>query len=424
VKFDPKSFEIITRYSAEPTEQQAQYAASTLWWTMLTQGIGDALRSGGDVAGFLSAEKDFFDAGLIPEIASGFTRAELFAGADASPLRVFSVGDLILSTVARVTSGDRRAQLERELLALRQELRSAESELVELQSARADVLAPECGSDRSMTLWLAELPDTDALIRRNLADKRRMAKGAIFAVEERRDLAAREQALAKQTRRSEGFLSQIRAVDAKRKAHDVCTAVASCIERAVVADEAVFRKVGEIEKLSKEQRAMSPAEIDAGITKELDYLKEVVKLAARRQHTEQCPFLRPGSKPFTAQVVTDSLSRVLEFDPMLMRNDRVNLFGKPSVLLVPGCGNGMYDWKNNLLILPLVPPGGAHMASVAAAFIEYRLDVDEDHRLMNAYSALPDQKGIRSQVTIRENLTRDYVRYRLSGRTPPGDGGA
>jgi len=112
--------------------------------------------------------------------------------------------------------------------------------------------------------------------------------------------------------------------------------------------------------------------------------------------------------------LNECLDRIIEFDPLLFKNDRVAIFGKPGVLIVPGNGNSLYDWKNNRLLVPLVPPGGNFMASIATGMIEYRLDVDEDKRMLNSYNQIPAHKKIRSMFQLRNNLMKDYVIWMTS----------
>ena len=104
----------------------------------------------------------------------------------------------------------------------------------------------------------------------------------------------------------------------------------------------------------------------------------------------------------------------MEFDPVLFKNSRVSLFGKPGIILVPGIGNSLYDWKNNCLIVPLMIQGDNHMASIASGIIEYRLDVDEDKLMLTSYNQLPEMKGIKSTLQLKSHLTKDYITWMTS----------
>jgi tetratricopeptide (TPR) repeat protein len=139
-----------------------------------------------------------------------------------------------------------------------------------------------------------------------------------------------------------------------------------------------------------------------------------VKLTAKRLHTESCPFVRDGDAYFTYREISACLDRVLEFDPGIFHNGRAALFGKPFVLLVPGTGNALYDWKNNVIIVPLVPPSGNFMASLACGAVEYRLDTDEDKKLLTTYNQLPQHQNVKSLFLLRSELTKDYITWMTS----------
>jgi tetratricopeptide (TPR) repeat protein len=124
--------------------------------------------------------------------------------------------------------------------------------------------------------------------------------------------------------------------------------------------------------------------------------------------------MKPGDTYFTMKDIDDSIDRIMEFDPEIVHNQRVALFGLPSVLIVPGNGSALYDWKNNRIIVPLIPPGGNYMASIAAGMIEYRLDVDEDKHLLTSYNKLSRHKDVKSVFHLKAELVKDYIVWMTS----------
>jgi tetratricopeptide (TPR) repeat protein len=90
------------------------------------------------------------------------------------------------------------------------------------------------------------------------------------------------------------------------------------------------------------------------------------------------------------------------------------LFGKPSILLIPGTGASVFDWKNNMILVPLVIPGNNPTASIATGIVDYRLDVDEDRNFITSYNQIAERKTVRSSVELRNLLTKDYVAWMTS----------
>jgi tetratricopeptide (TPR) repeat protein len=107
----------------------------------------------------------------------------------------------------------------------------------------------------------------------------------------------------------------------------------------------------------------------------------------------------------------------MEFDPKVFQNERTVHFGKPGVLLVPGNGNALYDWKHNQIVVPLVPYQKNFMASIASGIIEYRFDTDEDKKLLHSFNLLPENKNIKSVVQLKTKLIKEYTIWMTSEYT-------
>jgi hypothetical protein len=143
-------------------------------------------------------------------------------------------------------------------------------------------------------------------------------------------------------------------------------------------------------------------------------MRDLSKLAAMRLKLAPCPVHTVEQKLFTIGKIKECFDRIQEFDPEVFHNERVSMFGKPSVLLIPGTGAAVFDWKNNMLIVPMVIPGNNPVASVATGIVDYRLDVDEDRAFISSYNQIAERKTVRSTVELRNLLTKDYVAWMTS----------
>ena len=56
------------------------------------------------------------------------------------------------------------------------------------------------------------------------------------------------------------------------------------------------------------------------------------------------------------KAVGEAIRRVEDFDPRLFANRKVEREGRPTVVLTPGIGNGSYDFRSNILIVPRTSP--------------------------------------------------------------------
>ena len=170
----------------------------------------------------------------------------------------------------------------------------------------------------------------------------------------------------------------------------------------------------EIADVAKKQQTISIAEFSSSMSAEIEYVRDLIRLSANRLHAESCSVLKPADPYFTIKEVADETNGFWNSTRCSFNNSRVQIFGIPLILLIPGTGNALYDWKNNRIVIPLVPPGGNFMASVAYGMIEYRLDVDETKQLLTSYNKLPQQAGVKSIFNLKNELTKDYITWMTS----------
>jgi hypothetical protein len=396
--------------------------AGNLYWNYLAQGIGECVRKKADVAAYLASERDFVDFGLTPEAVErpvDFRKKILTVESPDAFLKVLCFSDWISQLCAKILQGDKKEMLEKEIKLSSMQMDRLEKEIVELQQQRRETVINEpvkTSSTRQtsdLKTGLDTLDQLDGLFRQHLKFKKAVAKGTFFSVADKRKHCERENNLSSLRAKVDEFLE---AYPPKERAavKAFSAQVADDMGRIIDFEDSIVKMRKDIEELTRKKDAISPVETEARIVAEIDYLRDLVKLTAKRLHMESCPIMRQEDKYFTVGELHACLDRILEFDPRIFHNDRVSIFGKPSVLLIPGNGNSLYDWKNNVIIVPTMPVGGNCMASVATGMIEYRIDTDEDKRLTASYNQLPQYEGVKSVFHLRTELTKDYITWMVS----------
>jgi tetratricopeptide (TPR) repeat protein len=396
--------------------------AGSLYWARVSEGIGECVRKKTDVTAFLNAERDFVDFGLAGQVvdnAPALRKKILDAAGKPGFLQVLCFSDWISQLCAKIVQGDKKELIEKEITLSRMQMQRCETEIVELQQQRRENVSNEqakTSAARQKTdtkTGLDTLEQLDSLLRQNLKFKKAVSKGTFFSVADKRKHCERENSLADLKGKADDFLE---AYQPKERAaiKGFSAQIADDMGRIIDFEDSIARMQKEIEELAKKKESISPIETEARIVQEIDYLRDLVKLTAKRLHMESCPIARPEDRYFTMKELSDCLDRVLEFDPRIFHNDRVAIFGRPCVLLIPGNGNSLYDWKNNVIIVPTLPIGGNFMASVATGMIEYRIDTDEDKRMMTSYNQLPQHEGVKSVFHLRSELTKDYIIWMVS----------
>ena len=422
MEFNKQETATLSALQGKSPDSAALREAGSLYWNAVSKGIGDCVRKKSDVASFLAAERDFVDFGLAPEVMEhpSETRMKILDYHGASSfLQVLCFSDWISQLCSKILQGDKKELLEKEILLSHRQIERLEKEIVELQQQRRESIANEpvkASASRQRTdmkTGLDTLEQLDSLLRQHLKFKKAVSKGTFFSVTDKRKHCERENTLASLRSKGDDFLE---AYQPKERAaiKAIAAQIADDMGRVIDFEDAIAKMTNEIEVLAKRKETISPIETEARISQEIDYLRDLVRLTAKRLHLESCPIIRQEDKYCTMHDLHACLDRILEFDPRIFHNERVSIFGKPSVLLIPGNGGSLYDWKNNVIIVPTLPPGGNLMASIATGMIEYRIDTDEDKRLLTSFNQLPQYEGIKSVFHLRTELTKDYITWMVS----------
>ena len=168
----------------------------------------------------------------------------------------------------------------------------------------------------------------------------------------------------------------------------------------------------EAEELDSAAESIDLLEAQVAQKEELKKLRTFMEVAARRGRG------RPSCVPLsrvdlaTPRSICDALALIEEYDPKLFHNNLVYRNGHPTVIIVPGFGEGRYDWSNNTFVIPSIPNVSV-VHSVSVAVMMYREDLDhhmQERRLSRAYAEeINENKQIRSGIELRDKLRRDYV---------------
>jgi tetratricopeptide (TPR) repeat protein len=409
----------IKAFNDDPANAGNVYKLGAAYWSTVLDTIGNLVRENGDLNGYLDEHRDFLDFGLLRQVREDHdeVRAKLREG-DARPggVKVVLFTDWLKETIARISEGDRIEFLKRDINESMARIKRFTTEIGSLQEARGALLGRELSGagDAKLTRQIERMSEYDELVYDNLKRKKAIARGVFFSVDERRSFVEGEKRLQKMRERNEALGANVQSTKARAELHTLETQIADRFAQIIDTEENIKRLEGEIGEIEQKQDSMSPIEMESRARREIEYLRDLVKLSAKRLRVESCPISTPGQSCLTPAMLRDCFDRVLEFDPRIFCNDRVPFMGKPSVLLVPGNGNALYDWKNNRFVVPMVPPGKNFMAAVATGVIEYRLDVDEDKKLLNSYNKLPALKNVRSLFQLRASLTKDYIVWMTS----------
>lgn len=388
------------------------------FWSMLIEEICTVVRESGDLIAFLKTESKFIDFGLCPELLSDLentNRLILEPPEEKSLLDIFMLSSWLSERAAKIMQGDRKELLEKEVQFNGVQNRKIQSDIGNFQSERCRLLQKALTEKSPQHPFLKQIDcliQNDNNLLESIRTKKAISLGSFLSVEKKREHFNREKMLQKETERIRSVIDSLQGSSAEIKSFS--DQINDLFNQMVELEQATVKLNSEIEEIQKKQQQISVQEIESRIRSEIEYIRDLTRLSARRLHFESCPVIQDGKKSFTIKKIAETLNHILEFDPKLLRNDRVGIFGKPGVLLVPGSGNALYDWKNNLIIVPVNLAQGDYLSSIASGVIEYRLDVDEDKTLLTSYNQLPEMKAIRSTLQLRTHLVKDYITWMTS----------
>ncbi len=420
MKFSEQDLSTLHGLKENPNDAERMHQAGMLYWKYLEENVLDCIREKKDVKGFLDQDYDCVNFGVSPEVLENAKAVGDGMRAVIKPgryLRILQVSDWIMEIHTKTISGDRGEALKKEKTIAEMQIRRLEEEILNAQRLRKENVVKELSektpADKCIK-FTALLEHADDLRRQILKIKKMSSKGIFIPAADKRKNCEMEQEHTTTMEQVSRFVSSANSTESASTIKKGSAQIEELIGRIFETEDAIARITDEMASVAKRQQTISAAEIEAALRAEIDYVKDLTRLSAKRLHRESCGFMRPGDACFTVKDVDDCIGRIMEFDPAVMHNQRVALFGMPSVLVIPGHGNALYDWKYNRIIVPLMAPGGNFMASVASGLIEYRLDVDEDKRLLVSYNKLSRHKDVKSVFHLKGELTKDYITWMTS----------
>lgn len=393
------------------------------FWSMIIDEICESVRNTGTIDSLLKTDSFFIDFGICKELHPDPQSVLKFiedTPIKNSPLPLLSFSRWLSDQISKIKQCDKRDLVVKELRInqihaskLNREVNSSQNQRNEkILLLKHESTSPNVQSDCQSLL--NDLQLFDEMLLESFRVKKAISKGTFFSVEQKRENAQRENRISKISEHFRTFLDSFQFNETITEIKQVSNSIAEILQKIAEVEQILEKNQKDLEAITKQQAELSPIELENGIRTEIEHIRDLTRLAAKRLHIENSPILIPEKEFFSYKKIIECLDRILEFDPKIFKNDRVALFGKPQVILIPGSGNALYDWKGNIILVPITYTGNNPITSISAAMIEYRLDTDEDKVILNSFSQLPETKTIRSSLQLKSQLTKDYAIWMTS----------
>ncbi len=428
-KLDPEIVKAIDNICKDPNDSRAKYAVNSYYWKRITDIVKEKAGGGKNQELDLSSYRMLIDFGLLDkklledkESVLEDAAAVIDEKEDTGESGFYYLSTWLSSQYKILLNFNKKEDLEKKIRNQEHKIKKTSEQLRNLQNARVGLFKnavkthllsiKQFSNARldSFTKKLDTLKIREDFLMKSLIRKRKISSGVFMSLEEKRAHIKKEEELNDLTKQQTGIIADARNEIVEKNILKIGEKIEGFISDIVEGNERVEKIKKDLNTLSEETAKLTPAEVEKNLTEEIEYLRDLSKLSANRLRIEPVSVLFGKNKIIKKSDVDTYINRIVEFDPKLFMNSRVSIFGKPGVVIIPGKGNGLYDWKNNVLIIPTMPSTSLEI-SVINAVVEYKIDVDDEKRMMFSYNQIKEYSGIKSGWTLREKFTKDYITW-------------
>ncbi len=414
MQLDNDTQNALQRFKDDPTDTHAQQQIGNGFWRALIDAVGNVIHNGEDLDGFLDKEYATINFGIDSQLVQSDTIDKIQDTDYRYPhLSVSVLTEWIHHSVNELLGKYDEKQLQNEYKRLQKELIAKKREMAQYQNKRQRILKENL-PESVVNQWdgfVKEQVKNDSHGHMIARQKRDISLGKAVSGSDRRELVQTENEFNTQREQLETLIGQVNDETRRHELKNCVNSIDRQIQHQLDYEDKLNECRERIQKVRNKSSGISALETENYIREELTYLRDLIMLSAKRMRIPAMSLLKPEDTFFSFSTLHACFDRVYEFDPKIFVNSRAAYMGKPTVLLIPGSGKAIYDWKHNCILVPMVVPGGNYMMSVASGMVEYRLDVDEDKQLMESYAKLPHVKDVKSISQRKEALIKDYITW-------------
>ena len=388
--------------------------AADNYWDYVPQMLAAALHAKNDIPLYLQKYRGLVDFGISPQQINKIKGELPVAPKENSDLKILFISDWILNAIDIVTKKAERVILQDMMERVKEEITSVDNQIRKHQGERRSALKHLIDfnqqSGKTHKALITALPLIDKIKYDSALKNESASRGRYFDVDERRTFATERQWVMQQERRVDGMLSLITEREKRNLVENYFNSINQLINEKVAFSTKVFRMQEDLNALEKEIETIPVAKIIGHIAENVLRLKTIVSEDVKRVGGETGVFRAPNENVLSINELHDVFTRIAEYDRDMFLNNQAVRFGKPSILLVPGKGNGMYDYRDNLFIIPMIPNFNI-VESLSFAFIAYRIHNDLEKKMIRSYGALPLNREIGHRFALIKHLKESYAKW-------------
>lgn len=389
-------------------------SAADNYWDYVPAMIASALRSNRDIDEYIERYRPLIDFGINPLQLAEVRNSLPVIPQKSKSLTILFVSDWMKHFIAVVTKKEEREALlhkeEKVALQMKQLIQDTSNLQVERRRKLDSIFSFNDFHGRSYLQLIESLPKIDAIKFDSLLKNDALSRGKYFGIEERRTLANERQWLSLQERKIEALLSMITDRETRLGTAALFEVIREQLNKQLALRKELDSLAERRYQLDEEIFAIPVEQITGKISEKIMHLKTILTEETSRVGGETGVFRRVKEQIIDIDSLNEELRRIIEFDREIFANNFINKHGLPTVLLVPGKGDGMYDSLDNIIIMPMIP--NFNLAdSIAAALVAYRLSHDESKQMIRSFSRLNPNTKQSSPYAIRMQLIKSYSKW-------------
>lgn len=186
------------------------------------------------------------------------------------------------------------------------------------------------------------------------------------------------------------------------------------MEGIIVNRNKLRKEVGDLQSALKKDEAwreeLALSKCREMLREEVRTIRTMAELMGKRSRMRACSLLtNEETLPKPEEIIT-IIENILDVDPSLYSPQAAQRIPFPYIVIVPGAGNGIYDFEKKALLIPTRPIRGLFEA-VTTALIEFYLDSPYGLGFRDAYSKLNKNKTVTSAIEMNERIQKDYISW-------------
>jgi tetratricopeptide (TPR) repeat protein len=399
--------------SKNTVSQEINKAADN-YWDYVPQMIATALHAKNDINVYLKQYRGLVDFGIAPQQLSNIKGEFPVISSDINGVAIEFISDWIKTSIEGITRKTERDTLLKSKFRVGDEIDDVDAHIRKIQGERRalikhliDFSEETAKAHRSV---VTALPLVDKIRYDTILKNDAVSRGRYLTVDERRAFVTERKWLAQQDRRIEAMLSLIDDRDERTSLDNLFSSVQQLINEKVILDSKVNRMGGELISLDKEISLIPVSKIVGRIAEKVIRLKTLVSSEVERGGGETGLFRAANEDVLNIMELYEAFRRIAEFDRDMFLNTQAVRFGRPTILLVPGKGDGIYDYRDNLFIIPMIPNFNIG-ESISSAVIGYRLHNDLEKKLLRSYGGLRVNHDISAGYLMKCKLAKSYSKW-------------